>query len=185
MGIFKKLFGSKIPLLKKVDITNFTKVAELVNWFIENDKLVTIKNPSLNILFAEGYKLKSGIKKEPETFNPNIRTLKDWFITKIFLDLNILKDASKEEFMKFIDELDEISSKALMAVGNIAMKYNINFKEFIYNREIEKIPKGIELESFKLNFFTGSIIASETRILGWLYHNFFGEWYEPKLLRNI
>jgi len=86
--------------------------------------------------------------------------------------------------MKFIDELDEISSKALMAVGNIAMKYNINFKEFIYNREIKKIPKGIELESFKLNFFTDTIIASETRILGWLYHEYFGEWYLFKKLRN-
>lgn len=176
--------SSKFPTLKKEDIPNFNKVAIFVKWFMKNDELVTISNPSTNILFDEGYRPKSGMPNDPESINPNISNVEEWFITKIFLDLNMLKDVTKEEFMQFIDILNEASTETLITVGRIALKYNLDFENFVYEREIEKIPAGIERERFKENFFTDSILASETRILGWLYHEYFGEWYLFKELRN-
>jgi len=181
MGIFQKLFGSKRPILKKTDIPSFEKVAEFVAWFMKNDSHVrTISNPSSNIIFNEGYRPKSGTENSPESINPNINSLAEWFITKIFVDLNMVKDASKDEFKQFIDLLDKASTETLITAGQIATKYDFNAARFVYEKEIEKIPAGEEREHFKVNFLQDNVLSAEIRILAWLYHEYFGEWYQLK-----
>lgn len=185
MSIFQKLFGSKRPILKTEDIPNFEKVAEFVLWFIKNEPIANaVSNRNSNIIFNEGYRPKSGTQNNPESINANISSLAEWFITKIFIDLNILKDASKEEFRQFIDILDEAGTETLITAGEIAAKYDLNFENFVYEREIEKIPVGTEREWFKINFLDDNVLGAEIRILAWLYHEYFGEWYQLKEKRN-
>ncbi len=92
----------------------------------------------------------------------------------------MLKNANKEEFRQFIDILDEAGEETLITAGKIASKYKLNFDNFIYEKEIEKIPAGTEREWFKINFLDDNVIGAEIRILGWLYHAYFGEWYKLK-----
>ena len=181
MAIFKKLFGSKNLTLSKVDIPRFEKVAEFVLWFIKNDPFAkTISNPSSNFIFNEGYRPKSGTQKSPESINPAISSLTEWFITKIFIDLTIVKDASKDEFRQFIDLLDKAGEETLIKAGNIAIIYNFSAGSFVYEKEIEKIPPGEEREHFKAFVLQDNVLGAEIRILAWLYHDYFGEWYQIK-----
>lgn len=185
MNIFQKLFSQKRPTLKKNDIPNFEKVAEFVIWFIKNEPIANaISNRSSNIIFNEGYRPKSGTQNNPESVKPDINSLEEWFIVKIFIDLNMLKDANKDEFRQFIDILDEAGRETLITAGEIATKYDLNFESFVYEREIEKIPNGAEQEWFKINFLDDNVLGGEIRILAWLYHEYFAEWYQLREKRN-
>lgn len=185
MGFFKKLFSSKRPILKKMEIPDMEKVAGFVHWFIKNEPLVNvILNRSNNIIFNEGYRPKSGVQNNPESHNPNIGSLAEWFFTKIYIDLNFLKDSSKEKFREFIDLLDEAGKETLTNAGNIGDKYHLNFENFVYEKEIEKIPEGSDREWFKLNFLDDNVLGAEIRILAWLYHEYYGEWYQLKENRD-
>lgn len=181
MSIFQKLFNLTKPILKKEDVSNFEKVTRFVTWFIKNDQFVkVISNRSNNIIFNEGYRPKSGNKNNPESVDSEISSLTEWFIVKIFIDINMLKGVTGEEFRQFIDILQESGEETLITIGEITQKHNINFEDFIYEKEIEKIPVGTEREWFKINFLDDGVSGAEVRILAWLYHEYFNEWYQPK-----
>lgn len=174
------LSASTKPFIKRSDIPNLEKVSQFARWFIENDKFAKIiENTSCTIIFNEGYRPKSGKKNDPESVNPNIQTIIQWFVTKLFIDLNLLKEASKKEFHAFLDLLGESSDETLKTSCEIAMRYNIDFDSFVYERELDKIPEGTEREWFKLSLLDDSVLSAEMRILGWVYYIFFGEYYQP------
>jgi len=180
MGIFEKLFGSNRPTLKKADIPDFEKVAEFVVWFIKHDPIVkAISSQSNNVIFNKGYRPRSGTQNNPESLNPNIGSLAEWFITRIFLDLNILEDAGKEQFKNLIDVYAESSKDPLITATTIGAKHGFTFENFIYEREVEKIPQA-ERAQFEENFLQDSVYHAQIRILAWLYHEYFGEWYQFK-----
>lgn len=173
---------SKEPKLKKEEIPNFERVNEFVAWFIKNDSIAnTISGISSNIIFNEGSRPLTGAGNDPESFKQDINNLAEWFTIKIFIDLNnSLKDIKKDEFEKFIDLLDETSMETLVAYGDIGIKYDFDMDHFVYEKEIKKIPDGWERVLFKTNFLSDNVLAAEMRILAWLYHDYFGEWYKPK-----
>jgi hypothetical protein len=180
--IYMGFFTKKRPVLVKEDIANFDKVAEFVIWFIKNEPIAnTISGPSSNIIFNEGFKPLTGAKNNPELFKADIGSLSEWFIVKIFIDLNeTLKNATKDEFEQFIDSLNKINGETLVTYAEIGIKYDIDMNNFVYRKEIEKIPEGSERMLFKGNFLSDNVLAAEIRILAWLYYNYFGEWYKPK-----
>lgn len=137
--------SSKFPTLKKEDIPNFNKVAIFVKWFMKNDELVTISNPSTNILFAEGYRPKSGMPNDLESINQNISSVEEWFITKIFLDLNMLKDVTKEEFMQFIDILNEASIETLQQIPLIIAYWSRSVINFLIQSDTQQAPTFLNL----------------------------------------
>lgn len=180
MGILRNLFGLKRPRLKRPDILNGSKVAEFVMWFIRNDPQVrTISNLGSDTIFDEGYRPILANQRYLERL-AGANSLAEWFIGKLFIDLNILKESSKAEFEQFIDDLDKSSTQALSITMEIGLKYSVDFQNFVYEREIRKIPVGPKRELFKVNYLSDNVLASEMRILAWLYHKYFGEWYRVK-----
>jgi len=174
-----RLFSWQRPTLKKSDIANFEKVVEFVDWFIKNEPIANgISFNSSNIIFNEGYRPPSGEFNNPDLFNMPYNTLREWFIIKFFYDINILKDFTKEEFKTFLDILDEAGCKTLGVAGEIVVKYDLEVEPFHYETEMVKIPTEKEKELFKVNFLADTVIGAELRILGWLYHKYFGEWYK-------
>ena len=65
-----------------------------------------------------------------------------------------------------------------MAAGNLASDCDLNMERFDYEREIEKIPPGIDRDRFKLNLMQDALLSAEIRILAWLYHAYFDEKYQ-------
>lgn len=170
------------PTLKKEDISNFERVSEFVNWFIKNEPIVNVfSGLSSNIIFNEGIRPIIGNSNDPEVFKDDINDLKEWFVIKIYIDLNNnLKNYNREEFELFIDLLNKNSEETLVIYAEIAMKYNFNMEKFVYMNEIKKIPNEHERAIFKVNFLSDNTLAAETRILAWIYHDYFNEWYQPK-----
>lgn len=166
------------PTLSRDETLDEGKVSEFVKWFVKNDPLANvISSRSPNIIFEAGY-----VPFVPLGYNPSIDkkfdNLTDWFIAKSVQDIKNLRGVSKTDFKDFLDKLGDAGGKTLITSGEIAIKYDLNFKKFIYEKEIQKIPAGKERELFKQNLMDDGILGAELRILGWLYHEWFGDWYK-------
>lgn len=166
------------PTLSRDEILDEDKTSEFVKWFIKNEPFAnTITNRSSNIIFEAGH-----TPFVPLGYNPSkdkkFDNLTDWFVAKLVQDIKNLRNASKTEFKDFLDKLGNAGNKTLITAGEIAHKYDLNFEKFVYEEEIQKIPAGKERETFKKNFLDDNVIGAETRILGWLYHEWFEEWYK-------
>lgn len=166
------------PVLSREETFDENKTSEFVKWFIKNEPFANaISNRSSNIIFEAG-----NIPSVPIGYNPpkdkKFDNLSDWFVAKLTQDIKKLKTASKTEFKSFLDEHGEAGNKTLITAGELAVKYNLNFEKFVYEEEIQKIPAGKERDLFKKNFLDDNVIGAEQRILGWLYHEWFGEWYK-------
>jgi len=180
MNIFPKFFEQKRPTLKRGNIPNFEDVSEFVIWFIKNEPIVNaLSNRSINDFFNEGYRPKFESYNNPEAVGLNIGSLQVWFVVKLFIDLNILKDDDINRFGQFINDLDKAGMETLLTAGELAFKYKLILKTHTYEKEIEKIPEGVERELYKLNSLSDDVIAAEIRILAWLYHEYFNEWWTP------
>ena len=103
----------------------------------------------------------------------------------MFIDLNKLQCVTKQEFLDFIDKLDDEGKETLMTGGLISVKYDLSFDNFVYEKEIQKIPIGEERDLFKSSFLSDNIIGAEIKILAWLYHEYFNEWYNISEKRNL
>lgn len=166
------------PTLSQDETLDEDKVSEFVKWFIKNDPFANvISNRSANIIFEAGY-----APIVPLGYNPSkdkrFDNLTDWFLAKLVQDIKNLREASETDFKDFLDKLGDASSKTLITHGVIAHKYYLNFEKFVYEKEIQKIPAGKERELFKQNLMDDDILGAELRILGWLYHEWFGDWYK-------
>jgi hypothetical protein len=176
MKILQRFFGQKKPVLSKNDIPDFNKVSEFVSWFLNNDSAGDhISYKRNNIIFNEGHWPKTGTANNPESFTRDINSLKDWFLIKVFLDLNLVKDSSKDEFKTFINFILEPSFESLTLCKEIAPKYNFVFENSKYETEIVKIPSGFERDNFKFHLLNSSVILVEIKILTRLYHDYFNE----------
>lgn len=173
------LFSNRRPIINKNDVSDPQKVKDFVQWFLKHEKLVTtLLEPSNNIIFNEGYRPFYEEGSNPEEITKMITSLEGWFITKMFTDLNLLQNAPKEDWRNFIDKLDKLGEKTLITSGELAIKYGLNTKQFIYTKEIVKIPPGKDLEIFKTNYLRDNVLGAEIRILAWLYLNYFNESYK-------
>jgi len=172
-----KVSGGR-PTLYRDETFDKNKINQFVKWFIKNEPFVNaISNRSSNIIYEAG-----NTPSVPLGYNTSkdkkFDNLTDWFLAKLMQDIKKLKTLSKIEFKDFLDKFVEAGNKTLMTVGELAVKYNLNFEKFVYEEEIQKIPAGKERDLFKKNFLDDNVIGAEERILGWLYHEWFGEWYK-------
>jgi len=166
------------PVLSREETFDENKTNEFVKWFIKNEPFANaISNRSSNIIFEAG-----NIPSVPLGHNPSkdrkFDNLSDWFVAKLTQDIKKLKTASQSEFKDFLDKQGEAGNKTLITAGELAVKYNLNFDKFVYENEIQKIPAGKDRDLFKKNFLDDNVIGAEQRILGWLYHEWFGDWYK-------
>lgn len=166
------------PVLSREETFDENKTSEFVKWFIKNEPFANaISNRSSNIIFEAG-----NIPSVPLGYSPpkdkKFDNLSDWFVAKLTQDIKKLKTASQSEFKDFLDKQGEAGNKTLIIAGELAVKFNLNFEKFVYEKEIQKIPAGKERDLFKKNFLDDNVIGAEQRILGWLYHEWFGDWYK-------
>ncbi len=166
------------PTLSIGDVSDKGRTIKFIEWFIKNEPLVSVvSSKSLNVIFDEGITPRVSYGYNPEK-SKDIDCLLDWFMEKTMEDIENLATMPKAEFKAFMDRLVRDGTRALIISGELGIKHDLNLKKYTYEKEIKKIPAGKERELFKKNFLNDNIIGAELRILGWLYHEWFAEWYK-------
>jgi len=165
------------PSLTREDCAEEVKVACLVHWFILYDPVVQpLGLKEANLLFQQGYLPPVMVGDDPARYSKKFRSLAEWFAVKILLDLQSLRKASQNAFAVFLGRINQRAAAALAKAGETAASYGLSGNP-LKAKEIEKIPAGWRQEQFKKNLLEVNILTAEMRILGWIYHQWFGGWY--------
>jgi hypothetical protein len=164
------------------DAATDDRISALVGWFMNKDPIArSLKNRSVTILFDAGYRPypMAGVPQEPV-----VKDLPSWFVAQVVADVRSIRDSSREDFVRYLQSLDETAHKSLITVGEIAVEYGLEMENFVYEREIGKIPAGSVREIFKNNLLADCVTSARLRVLAWLYHAWFGDWYKPAIDRG-
>jgi len=181
MQLIKKLFvpWAGMPRLRREDIANFAKVLDFLNAFVEAKPPLSL-SPISAALFEAGGRPETGIGVDPYILKPNVGNLVEWFVTKIFGDLSLLKDADKAEFKQFLDMLSAAYVEAAPLGFAGASHYGVNL-EGAYEAELRKVPVSPEGDVIRQGLLDEDVLAAEMLILVRLYEDYFKERYEmPK-----
>ncbi|HOJ41039.1 MAG TPA: hypothetical protein PKW42_06425 [bacterium] len=165
------------PALTREDCNNETSIAGFVHWFILYDSTVrVIGQKEANLLFESGYLPEVMVGDDPAHYSKKFRSLAEWFAIKILLDLQSLKKASQNGFAVFLSRLNRRAARALASAGETAARYGLTGNPF-EARQMEKIPSGWRQDKFKKDLLEVNLLTAELKILGWVYHLWFGGWY--------
>ena len=176
----KKPAKPEKPSIKKEDVDKPEAMVPFVNWFMQNDPYVYF-GPGDEIIFSEGIRPKVTVGRDPAEYKDLIKNLDDWFFTKVFLDMQQLADTPKTDFEKFMDKLSNDCDAQAYTLMDIGKPYKVDFKNFVYDQEVKKIPEGKSKKRFKTAFLQNHTTCGELRIISWAYYNWYEQMYEgPK-----
>jgi len=152
-------------------------IKDITLWFINNDKWtkeINTKSQFLlhNLIWPES--TKSTIQKDIK--NPENNPV-------LYLTRLIIKDVDKcgqnrDKFRDLIQKLFDLSGETLKRCSRITLKYNIDVKNFNIDRAMKKIGKAEEQTQFANSLYFDRMTSARLRILGWIYHELYGEWYK-------
>lgn len=155
-------------------------VRALVLWFITNDKWtkeINTKSMFLlhNLIWPESTKRLAQENIENVENNPIL-----------YLMELVVKDVeecaqNKNKFRHLIQKLFDASGETLKECSRIALKYDINTKKFNIDRTMKKIENAEEQARFANSLYFDRMISARLRILGWIYHELYGEWIKDFL----
>jgi hypothetical protein len=168
-----------LPGFAREDLSIESRVTEFLSAFIERDKQAgQILNASNRMLFAQGYRPKTGVPNDPEAGGQRFVDIKSYFTKKLYLDLKSIQPPDKPTFQSFIDQIGRWGDQTLLCAGKISEKYDLNIEgRFIFETELVKIPAGSERETFKNCWLNDSFLGTEMRMLAWIYRQLFNTPY--------
>lgn len=183
MSFFRNLIGKSPPHISRVNLQDPQKCVGFLAWFMRNDPLVRIiAAPGPNAIFQEGFRPPAH-EQHTDALLSSV-DLADWFGRMMYINFQLVSSMTKQEFVVFIDDLDSAGRQTLIMAGTLAGAFGLRLDQFIYNREILKIPEGAQRDAFKQNYLSDCVLGAEIRALTWLYHEWFGEWYQIKERRE-
>lgn len=159
------------------DYANQKKFQKTLIWFFNNDPQVKIiKQKTLQTLYKQGIRPKAGSRNDPQDYYSDVTDVTQWFVLKMMLNLQLVKDFSQDEFMQFLDTYSEEASETIQIVGNLSIKHDLNVND-LNLKEISKIPES-QRTTFMINYMDDCILSAELRIMAWIYYNSFGTHYK-------
>ncbi len=173
------MHGDELPRLTNHELPNEERVAAFVRSFLQQDSRAgQLLNPSNMLLYENGYRPAIGIPNDPEANGNAFGDLAEYFARKVYLDLNCIQPFSRAAFEVFLDQLCDWGYHTLTAASRIIEMYHLEIEgRFHFPTELAKIPPGEEQEEFALCWLNDAVLATEFRMLAWIFQGLFGAPY--------
>ena len=170
---------SNLPTVAKDDLSDEERVAVFVSAFLERDSRARqLLNSSNTFLFAEGYRPVLGVPNDPEASGDTFIDLPSYFIRKVYLDVNSIQPLAPASFQSFLDQLHAWGYHTLTGGARIIEKYDLHIEgRFHFPTEVAKVPPGEEQEQLLLCWLNDAVLATEFRMLAWIFRQLFGTPY--------
>jgi hypothetical protein len=150
-------------------------VPEVIQWFLDYDQRVAIiRHPRVEEIFQ--WKQEQSRLDGEEVFAFN--RAEDRLAIGIIQAL--AEHSSERELHSWISQLLNALSTASKANETTAETYNLDLRDAQSTvTEAEKIPFKKGRHEFLINCWIESLCTAETRVLGWLYREFYGRAFAP------
>ena len=171
--------ATDLPSFTRDDLSDEKRVAAFARSFLERDPRASqLLNPSNTLLFEHGYRPVIGLPNDPEGDGDAFVNLEEYFIRKVYLDLDSLEPVTRASLEVFLDQLGEWSYHTLTGSGRIIERYQLDIQgRFHFPTELAKIPPGEEQEEFVVCWLNDAVLATESRMLAWIFLKLFGTPY--------
>jgi hypothetical protein len=152
-------------------------VRDTVLWFITDDKWTReINTRSMfllhNLILPERAKHQTRENIEDVGNNPGL-----YLASVVMKDIEECAE-NKDNFRNLIQKLFDLSGETVKESSTIALRYDINTEQFDIDRAVQKIGNIKEQARFASSLYFDRIASARLRILGWIYHEFYGEWFK-------
>jgi hypothetical protein len=177
-----------LPTFTIEGIADPERVDAFVKAFLDHDAQARgLLNPSNRALFAEGYRPTIGVPHDPEAEGEHYPDIQAYFTCKLFLDLSSIRPLDEPTFRSFVDQVGGWADQTVTEAGMITVKYDLKVEgNFVFERELAKVPTGPEQEEFKSSWLNDFILGTELRMLAWIYQQLFGTPYvTPEKRENM
>ena len=150
-------------------------VPEVIQWFLDYDQRVAIiRHPRVEEIFQWKQELSKLEGEEVFAFNRAEDRLAIGIIQAL------AEHSSERELHSWISQLLNALSIASKANETTAETYNLDLRHAPSTvTEAQKIPFKRGRNEFLINCWIESLCTAETRVLGWLYREFYGRAYAP------
>jgi len=163
-----------------INIVTRESITDVVFWFIWNDKWTKEINSKSQFMLHDLVWPKNKESPIQKKIN-NVKNNPVLYLTEL-----IIKDVqsvfqNKDKFRDLIQRLFDVSGKTLEECLKICLKYNINTEELDIDRAMKKIKNTKEQVRFVNSLYFDRMTSARLRILGWIYHELYGEWIKDFL----
>lgn len=165
-----------LPKLNRVDVNDKERLDEyLKKWVATDPQIALVISRFVNEAWELGYRKPSHMPNAPEW--SAITAVGAWH-QMIASDLRLVALANKRTTMRYLDQIDELSSQTLMAAGNATARYNLHATPSNFAEVEEKIQEPRDLAEYASAYVADTLLAGRLRVLAWTFQQWYGERYE-------
>lgn len=165
-----------LPKLDRVYANDAERLDEyLKKWVAADPQVALVTSRFVNEAWELGYRKPSHMPNAPEW--SAITAVGAWQ-QMIASDLRIVASANKSTTMRYLDQIDELSSQPLMAAGNAAVRYDLPATPSNIAEVEEKIQEPQDLADYASAYVADTLFAGRLRVLAWTFQQWYGERYE-------
>lgn len=169
--------SANAPVLGRDSYGNvdYDSLPDVIQWFLDYDERVAIiKHSKVEELFQ--WKQEQSRQAGEDVFNFN--RAEDRLAIGILQ--SVAHHPSERELHGWIGQMLNALQEAQKRTEEISSAYDLDMKQSSsVVRESEKIPTKKTREAFLIDCWLESLCTAETRVLGWLYREFFGRPFHP------
>ena len=154
---------------------DYDSIPDVIQWFLDHDQRVaTIKHPKVEELFQWKQEQSSLAGEGIFHFNRAEDRLAIGIIQSVAHHLTV------RDLHGWIAQLLNALQQASTTTENIATSYELKLDDAnSIVKESEKIPATTQRTEFLIDCWLEALCTAEIRVLGWLYHEFYGRPFHP------
>lgn len=168
--------NSPVPLRDQYGAIDYDSLPDVIQWFLDYDQRVAIiKHPKVEELFQ--WKQEQSRAAGEDVFNFN--RAEDRLAIGIIQ--SVAHHSTERELHSWISQLLNALNEASKSTEQMATEYHLDLNAAqSMVEEAQKIPAAKTRNSFLIDCWLETLCTAEVRVLGWLYHEFYGRPFHPK-----
>jgi hypothetical protein len=172
-----------LPTLDRLDVSDADQVDEyLTKWAAADSQVACVASRFVSEAWERGYRRPSHIQDAPEWSETT--AVAGWR-RMLAADLQRVASADKSVTIRYLDQLDQLSTPTLLAAGEATIRYGLPATPSTFAEVQSKISDPQELEKYACVYVADALLAGRLRVLAWTFQQWFGERYELPHKRGV
>jgi len=172
-----------LPTLDRLDVTDVDQLdVYLKQWVSTDSQVALVASRFVKEAWERGYRKPSHLPNAPEW---SATTALDAWNRMMVADLRRVASFDKSSTIRYLDQIDQLSTPTLMAAGEATVKYDLPSNPSSFYEVEGRILESPELAEYASSYVADALLAGRLRVLAWTFQQWYGERYELPDKRRV
>jgi len=172
-----------LPTLDRVDVSNAEQLGVyLQKWVSTDSQVALVASRFVQEAWERGYRKPSHLPGAPEW---SATTALAAWNQMMAADLRRVASSEKSATIRYLDQIDELSTPTLMAAGKATVRYDLPANPSSLAEVEGRILESRELAEYASSYVADALLAGRLRVLAWTFQQWYGERYELPHKRGV